>query len=329
MKNTLRLKTLLLLGFMLSITTAFFIGYSLSKTPIQNENVVTEKVAPVIDTAPIQAASSKVDAASNKIDSAANKLETVVRQLETISEKTLAALASLEKPATQPAAVNEAANTPSPVEATPPQVSEEKPDTQNTALAELAEQTDEETYRKILGMLDVIDYDKVDQITEGARRGEITDMEQAIQTLARIGTPEVKAEISKILLNEDEDMGIRLTAVEALDWRGSADELTNIFQTDSSHEIRLASVYAARETQFDEVEKEQVNQTFFDSFQQETNDFVRLAILDYFSDNQPEQVEQLLTLVPPDQFSQEVREQVDSLQNGLLEADNEGDEELG
>lgn len=309
--NTFKLNAVLVFGFIISITIIFFIGYSWGKTKTQSQVVVAEKIAPVIDTTP-----NKFEIVFGKVEQVVKKLEAAVKQLETVSENTQKVLATLEKKANQPTIIH-STHTPKSTETTHSQATEDIPDTQNSILAERGEQTNAETYQKIRRMLDIVDYEKVEKMTQGALQGNTNDIERAIKTLAKIGTPEINSEIDKIILNEDEDTGIRLTAIESIDWKGNVDMLTRLLQTDHSHEIRLATVYAARETEFDDIGKEQLNQVFFDNFQTETNDFVKLAILDYFSDEQPEKIEQLLTLVPPDNFSAEVRKQVELLQNPL------------
>jgi len=321
--NIFELKTSLLIGFIISIVFSFVMGYSLGKMNSQPENVVIETVNPTIDTAPLQTITNQIGTTSNEMDSRVKQLDTILVQLKTISNKTLTTLKSLEKQTVQLVTVNQTPN-PSPS----PQVSEQTSDSSNSPPIDspptaMVEELDEETLRKLKVSLALVDSEHVEQKAEQMFLGEAVDREKAIQAIARVSSPEVKTEIVNFIHDPDEDMGVRLTAINSLDWSGEAETLTNIFQTDNSHEIRLATVHAARETEFDDFEKEQLNQVFFDNFQTETDENVKLAILDYFSDNQPETIEQLLTLVPPDNFSPEVRKHVELFQNQLPIEDEE------
>jgi hypothetical protein len=298
------LKTSLIIGFTLSTILSFFMGYSLGKTKNQFENAVVE-------IAPLQTIATEIDTTSSKIYTKVNELEKILTQLENVSEKTLSALQLLETQATQPTIENQNPSVSS-------QAGKQTPENSNLYPIETVEGLDEKTLRELKISLALIDSKNVEQKAEQMFLGEAIDREEAIKAIAKVSSPEVRAEIMSFIRNPDEDMGVRLTAIESIDWEGESETLINLFQTDDSHEIRLATVNSARETEFDNSEKEKIDQVLFENFQAEPNDFVRLAILDYFSDVQLEKVEQLLTLVPPDNFSSEVREHVELLRKQLL-----------
>jgi ribosomal protein S7 len=337
-------KILLLLGFVVFPSLAFITGYSLGK---ENATLsVIEKLQQKIDLTPIQTASNQMENASSRfnvasiqVDGVVKQLETEIAQLKKVSNEIVTALASSEKDTTQPVATINEATSPLTEEVHNTEdtaiaelteqtdeeslSTEEVPDTKDTVIAELTEQTDNETSAQINRMFYVIDHKKVDNMTQSALSGDTTDVEQAIQTLARIGTPIIQNQINNIILDKKEDMGLRLTAIEAVDWKDNANGLSIIYQTDSNHEIRLATVLAARETEFNKNDKQQINQTLFDNFTKENNESVKLEILDYFADEQPEKVQQLLDLVSPEDFSPEVGKQVELLRTGLSNSENE------
>lgn len=337
-------KILVLLGFVVFPSLAFITGYSLGK---QNATLsVIEKLQQKIDLTPIQTASNQMENASTRfnvasiqVDGVVKQLETEIAQLKKVSNEIVTALASSEKDTTQPVATINELTSPLTEEVHNTEdtaiaelteqtdeeslYTEEVPDTKDTVIAELTEQTDNETSAQIKSMFYIIDHKKVDNMTQSALSGDTTDVEQAIQTLARIGSPIIQNKINNIILDKKEDMGLRLTAIEAVDWKDNANGLSNIYQTDSNHEIRLATVLAARETKFNKNDKEQINQTLFDNFIKENNESVKLEILDYFADEQPEKVQQLLDLVSPEDFSQEVAKQVELLRTGLSNSENE------
>lgn len=276
-------------GFVISITLSFFIGYSLGKN-----NVVVKTVTPVVDTTPLQTVSKKMDATSNKIDTQIKQFIPLLTQLKILSEQTANTLKILE------------------------QQTNKQPTPNLPIIPQVTDELDEDISKQLKMSLALIDSHNVEQKVEDLFLGNREDREKAIKAIAQVSSPEVKKQILNFILDPNEDIGVRLTAIESFDWKDEVETLANIFQTDESHDIRLATIYTARETKFNDSEKEQLNQVFFQEFQAEPNEFVKLAILDYFSDNQPEKIEQLLTLVPLNDFSPEVRKQVELLQTNPL-----------
>ncbi len=306
--------------FTVSIAATFFLGYTMGEINGENTILAMKKNASVINTSGLQTAANNIGNSAEKIAEIAaslDELKTITLKLEalssTYSKNKVSATAPLkqktiqERKAANQAENIEKASASKVLQATVSQETKTLPDTKEPA----QEQT---SGNRAIAM---VDHNSLRNMTNDIFLSDAFNKEKAIKTLARIASPEVKLEIGNSVLNEEEDIGVRLAAIESVDWRWSADTLTTVLQTDSNREIRQSLVYAARETDFSGTEQEQINQTFFERFQQEPDDFVRLAILDYFSDNQPEKVEELLTLVSPEDFSDDVREHVEFLQQGL------------
>ncbi len=305
--------------FAVSIAVAFFLGYTAGEIQGENSILTMKRAGSVINTAGLQTAADNIDKSAERIAEIAaslDKLKTITHKLEVLSS-THSKNEARSEPVQGKKAANQAANieqTSKTVRTTLSQETENLPKTiPSSGFAEKPAQEQTGKNREIA----MVDRKSLRKMTDDIFLSDVSNKEKAIKTLARIASPEVKLEIGDSILNEAEDIGVRLAAIESIDWKWNAETLTSILQTDSSREIRQSLVYAARETDFNETEQQQIDQALFERYQQEPNDFVRLAILDYFSDDQAEKVEELLTLVSPEDFSDDVREHVKALQQGL------------
>lgn len=150
------------------------------------------------------------------------------------------------------------------------------------------------TWQNFLVSLGLVNYRALEATAERLFLGEQYDRSKAISALAVVGSPEVKAEIQRLILDEQESEDIRTAAIEAFDWQGQVNTLTQLLETPQSSSIQTAAVYAARNTQFNEVEQRQLEQTLFSQFQQTQDNTIREAIIDYFV-TEPSKLEQLLS----------------------------------
>ncbi len=149
------------------------------------------------------------------------------------------------------------------------------------------------TWQNFLVSLGLINYRALEATAERLFLGENADRSKAISALAVVGSPEVKAEIQRLILDEQESVDIRTAAIEAFNWQGQVATLGQLLQTPQPASIQSSAIYAARNTQFSEAEQQQLEQTLFSQFQQTQDNGVREAIIDYFV-TEPTKLEQLL-----------------------------------
>ncbi len=79
------------------------------------------------------------------------------------------------------------------------------------------------------------------------------------------------------------------------DWHGLSEQLVQLFQISKDYNIRVAAITAAQTSHFDEAEQQTFESTLLDNFSDEQDDFVKIATLDYFANNNPEKLQDFLS----------------------------------
>lgn len=169
------------------------------------------------------------------------------------------------------------------------------------------EGVDVQTWQKFLISLSSIDYHLIEKLIEDVFLGNTGVRVSAIQVLGRVGSPEIKEEIRKFALNETEELEVRVSAVEALDWQKMPGDLINLVQVNDSR-LREAVIVSLNALKLDTTYREQVNHLLYAAYQKEINTHVQIAILDYFNAYDTGLLEDLLIQIPVDKLSPEVAE---------------------
>jgi len=301
-----KLLSFMIFGLLMGIAIAFFAGYTMGKYETQIDALTTTKLDPLEIVRPLQTSSTKLENATKKIEEAIVRLETISKnQLNQIS---ISPPAETVKPKTVQEKTTSETIQKGPVS---PQAI--------TSPCDPAKVAGPEIWDKFLVSLGLVNYKDLENSVEKMFSTEDNfERQQIVKSLARITSPEVKAQIINLILDENDDIDVRRTAIESLDWKGNADMLATIFQTAKNNEVRESSIYAAKNTHFDDTDRAKIDQTLLQTFPQETEDFVKMAIIDYFADVQPGQFDQLLSSVPSDNFSTEVLEHIEVVRQKLL-----------
>lgn len=134
-------------------------------------------------------------------------------------------------------------------------------------------------------------------------QGAIADMysadigtrQRALRALTLIGSSEIKQKIGQFIFNEEEDAALRNDIIKNLDWHGLSEQLVQLFQISKDYNIRVAAITAAQTSHFDETEQQTFESTLLENFGNEQDNFVKIATLDYFANNNPDKLQYFLS----------------------------------
>ncbi len=299
--------SLIVFGVITGMIMAFFAGYTMGKYETQIDELTVAKMDLSEIVKPIQTSSTKLENAIQKIEEAIVRLETVSKNQ--LNQVNISPPADTVKPKIgRREKITSETIQKGPVS---PQTTTSTCDPANVA--------GPEAWNKFLVSLGLVNYNDLENSVEKMFSTEDNfERQQIVKSLARITSPEVKAQIVNLILDENDDVDVRRTAIESLDWKGNADMLATIFQTAQNNEVRESTIYAAKSTRFDDSDRAKIDQTLLQTFPQETEDLIKMAIIDYFADVQPGQVDQLLSSVPSNSFSTEVLEHIEVVRRELL-----------
>ncbi|RKZ50483.1 MAG: hypothetical protein DRR16_09840 [Candidatus Parabeggiatoa sp. nov. 3] len=124
---------------------------------------------------------------------------------------------------------------------------------------------------------------------------DLETRQRALRALTLIGSSEIKQQIGQLIFNDEEDATLRNDIIKNLDWHGLSEQLVQLFQISKDYNIRVAAITAAQTSHFDEAEQQTFESTLLDNFSDEQDDFVKIATLDYFANNNPEKLQDFLS----------------------------------
>ncbi len=137
-----------------------------------------------------------------------------------------------------------------------------------------------------------VDADALQTALADMHSPNIETRQQALRALMLVGSPEVKLEIGRIIFNDEEDVNLRRELIQSLNWHGVSEQLINLFQTAKDYNVRAAAILAAETSQLDESERLAFESVLQESFAEEPDNFVKIATLDYFSNNNPSKLQE-------------------------------------
>lgn len=288
MKNFFKEKVV----YVMSIILSFFIGYTIS---FQRNDFSCSTCSNKISHVSVD--NSLIQRATNKIDEQAKKIDELLNTIEITSEKLVSLSNSLQK-----------------------EVVIQLSDKSNSS--DVAFNRERNISREIKEVQKIVDYLKLQQSVGNIYSGDIVEREKAIRAMIVIGSSDIRKEIENLIFDPNEDVQLRQAAIDSFDWRGLTDMMIDVFQTDENFQVRSSIIYSARKMNFDEAEREKINQIFYSAFHKETNDSVKIAILDYFANGKTEQFEELVGSVSQEGVSSEVQNHIAFLKKGIISNDN-------
>ena len=146
---------------------------------------------------------------------------------------------------------------------------------------------------------DNLDYDAVDEsVSQLLFSDDQIERERAIKRLAGLSSETMKISLYEIINNPDEDLGVRITSIESLNWKDNAQALLAVYDfNQQSPEIKLSVIYTANDIPFNEEDKLIIEEKFLSAFQEESDTSVRIAFADYFSQHNPDRLRELADML--------------------------------
>jgi hypothetical protein len=161
-------------------------------------------------------------------------------------------------------------------------------------------------------------YSKIDysEVTEALANMYSTDIDvrtKYLKALILLGSSEIKEEIGQIILDETENTELRRDLIKELDWQGISPYLITLLETSKDHEIRFAAVSAIEDSAFSEAEKSTVDIALLQSFHTEQEDYIKNAIIGYFSGRNSDEFTNLLSSIDENTISSDVKDHIQFL----------------
>lgn len=167
-------------------------------------------------------------------------------------------------------------------------------------------------------LLKVVDSEKVSSITSKFYSGNKSEQRDAIIALSHVGNLAMQTEIVKLITDNSEDMGLRITAIENIDWKYNASELSSIFLNTNDDDIRTSLLEAALKTSFDDNNTNILSDTFYNSFNSIQNDNMKILTLRFLSNQNNDYAKNIISGVPIDTFSPENQNIVKEIYGNIL-----------
>lgn len=161
-------------------------------------------------------------------------------------------------------------------------------------------------------------YEQVDQVgiqqaVADMYSADLDTRQRALRALTLVGSSEIKQQIGQIIFNDDEDTTLRNDIIKNLDWHGLSEQLIELFQISKDYNIRTAAITAAQTSHFDETERQSFETTLLENFESEPDDFVKIATLDYFANNNLDKLQDFLNEENKNNLSPEVHKHLQFL----------------
>jgi hypothetical protein len=151
-------------------------------------------------------------------------------------------------------------------------------------------------------LLKVVDSEKISSITSKFYSGNKSEQRDAIIALSHVGNLAMQTEIVKLITDNSEDMGLRITAIENIDWRYNASELSSIFLNTNDDDIRTSLLEAALKTSFDNNNIDVLSDTFYNTFNNIQDDNIKILTLRFLSNQNNDYAKNIVSSVPIDTF---------------------------
>jgi len=155
-----------------------------------------------------------------------------------------------------------------------------------------------------------IDHDALQTVTKDMYSTDFNTRQRALKALIVLGSPEIKQQIGQIILNEDENVALRRDLIQSMDWQGLGDQLVGLFEKSKDSAIRFAAISAVDSSNLNETEKQTFENSLLNNFTVESDDFIRIATLDYFSNHNREQLQLVINKLNPQEISPQLQDHI-------------------
>ncbi len=165
-----------------------------------------------------------------------------------------------------------------------------------------------------------LDLQGVEDVIGNMHSEDLNVRQRALRALALIGSSAIKQEIGQIVLNEAEDTALRRDLIQHMDWQGFGGALIDLFENSKNGSIRAAAVSAVDISRLDETEKQNFENSLINNFVNESDEFIRIVTLDYFSNHDKAYVQTLADSLIHQEISPQLREHLRFLTTPALQA---------
>jgi len=158
-----------------------------------------------------------------------------------------------------------------------------------------------------------LDFQGVQDVIRDMRSEDLNVRQRALRTLALVGSAEIKQEIGRIILDETEDTALRRDLIQSMDWQGLGEQLNHLFLNSKDIVIRAAAISAVDSSRLNEIEKQVIETSLINNFTDESEDFIRIATLDYFANHDNPSLHILADSLNGQDISLQLREHIQFL----------------
>lgn len=155
--------------------------------------------------------------------------------------------------------------------------------------------------------------DTLTQLGDALIHGSEDDKIDAIQILSRVGLPEQVAIIEEYAKDPDQEIAVRNTAIENIDWEKNVEFLDNIIRSGGG--VGEATIYMAETKELSDETRAILNEAIHSSFVPALRPSTIIAILDYLLEQDKSRFDDIITQVTYDNFFEDEKEDVTALIN--------------
>jgi len=155
-----------------------------------------------------------------------------------------------------------------------------------------------------------IDHDALQTVTKDMYSTNFNTRHRALRAMVLLGSPEIKQQIGQIILNEEEDIALRRDLIQNMDWQGNGEHLTKLFENSKDVTIRAAAISAVDSSNLNETEKQTFENSLLNNVTVESDDFIKIATLDYFSNHNREQLQSVINKLNPQEISPQLLDHI-------------------
>jgi hypothetical protein len=140
--------------------------------------------------------------------------------------------------------------------------------------------------------------------------------EKSLKAMAQLGTPEAKATLMQVVMNEQENAGLRRALIRTTDWHDAVEQATSLLSS-KDESVKAAVILAAQDSHFNETEQEDFEKELIGVFNDKNGDFIQIAAIDYLANKNPAKISEITVLSKDANVSLKVNQHIDELISNL------------
>ncbi len=150
----------------------------------------------------------------------------------------------------------------------------------------------------------------------GISSTDFATREKSLKAMAQLGTPEAKATLMKVVMNEQENAGLRRALIRTTDWHNAVEQATSLLSS-KDESVKAAVILAAQDSHLNETEQEDFEKGVMKVFDEKNGDFIQIAAIDYLANKNPAKISEITVLSKDVNVSAKVNQHIDELISNL------------